>query len=68
MFTSGGVGPTHDDVTYEGIAKALKVKLEIHQELLNFYKKLLTGKTEVERLSIVPCPCDLIYVNSTGTH
>ncbi|KAI4491686.1 hypothetical protein M0804_003078 [Polistes exclamans] len=65
VFTSGGVGPTHDDVTYEGIVKALEIKLEVHQELLNFYKRLLSGKTELERLSIVPSPCELIYVNST---
>ncbi|KAK2588693.1 hypothetical protein KPH14_001586 [Odynerus spinipes] len=65
VFTSGGVGPTHDDVTYEGVAKALNVKLELHGELLQFYTQLLPGKPEIERLAIVPSTCELIYVNST---
>jgi len=34
LITSGGVGPTHDDITYEGIAQALGVGLAAHPILL----------------------------------
>lgn len=33
VFTSGGIGPTHDDVTYEGIAKAFNEKLVLNKDL-----------------------------------
>src|SRR3989441_10158411 len=32
VFTSGGVGPTHDDVTIEGVARALGVAGGPHPE------------------------------------
>lgn len=45
VFTSGGVGPTHDDITMAGIAKGFGVKLvtsaEIEDILKSKYRKLV---------------------------
>ncbi len=41
VFTTGGIGPTHDDITPESIAKAFGRKLildkEAHQALIKYY-------------------------------
>ncbi|MBN9602065.1 MAG: competence/damage-inducible protein A [Afipia felis] len=34
LIVSGGIGPTHDDLTAESVASVLDVPLEIHPEIL----------------------------------
>jgi molybdenum cofactor synthesis domain-containing protein len=38
VFTSGGVGPTHDDVTIEGIAKGFHAEVVQHPELARRFR------------------------------
>ena len=56
VFTTGGLGPTHDDVTIEAIAKAFNVPL-VQSEELN--KRLLQLKDKdriatLERMTFIP--------------
>lgn len=41
VITCGGIGPTHDDVTYEGIAQALGEKIAENAQMSKAMKKLI---------------------------
>lgn len=44
VFTSGGVGPTHDDITIEGVAIALDRKVVRHPQLEAKLRAYLNGR------------------------
>ncbi|XP_076450575.1 FAD synthase-like [Babylonia areolata] len=38
VITSGGVGPTHDDMTFEGVAKAFSLPISPHPQMVQLIK------------------------------
>ncbi len=55
VITTGGVGPTHDDVTFEGVARALGVPLVLHPSLAALLKTYgMTLDATTERMAKVP--------------
>ena len=44
VITAGGIGPTHDDLTYEGVALALKEPLIFNKELQNMVSSYSSQK------------------------
>ena len=57
VFTSGGVGPTHDDVTMEGIARGLGRPVIRHPDHRGAAARVLQGATSTTRASRWPrCP------------
>jgi len=70
VFTSGGVGPTHDDVTVAGIARAFDTPIIRHPELeatlRGFYGDAITDSHL--RLAEVPDGCELVYGQASTRH
>jgi molybdenum cofactor synthesis domain-containing protein len=70
LFTTGGIGPTHDDITVDAIAAALGVPVIVHPEaraVLERYYETRGGLTDARlRMARVPEGADLIPNRMSG--
>jgi molybdopterin-biosynthesis enzyme MoeA-like protein len=70
LFTTGGIGPTHDDITIDSIAAALGVPVVVHPEarrILEDYYAARGGLTDARlRMARVPEGADLIRNEESG--
>jgi molybdenum cofactor synthesis domain-containing protein len=69
VFTTGGIGPTHDDITAKSIARAFKVKYEFHKEAYEILEKYY-GKIKFndgrKKMAKMPKGSKLIYNPSSA--
>src|SRR5258708_18086856 len=57
VFTTGGIGPTHDDITAQSIAKAFGLKLVVNPEARERLERHYgVGKGSPGRLLMAPAP------------
>lgn len=56
VFTSGGVGPTHDDVTIEGVARAMAVPVIRHPDLVALLERYYRGAVTEAALRMAEIP------------
>jgi molybdenum cofactor synthesis domain-containing protein len=56
VFTSGGVGPTHDDVTIEGVARAMGVPVVRDPRLVALIARHAKGPLNEARLKMAEVP------------
>jgi molybdenum cofactor synthesis domain-containing protein len=70
LFTTGGIGPTHDDITVDAVAAALGLEVVVHPEarrILEEYYATRGGLTEARlRMARVPEGADLIENRMSG--
>src|ERR1044071_4174760 len=71
LFTTGGIGPTHDDITVDAIAQAFGVPVVVHPEaraiLEDYYRDRPGGLNEARlRMARVPEGAELIPNSSSG--
>jgi molybdenum cofactor synthesis domain-containing protein len=64
VFTSGGIGPTHDDLTIEGVAAAFGLPVEIDEKLAGMLRAVLGDNLTEGQLKMATVPAGASLIDS----
>jgi molybdenum cofactor synthesis domain-containing protein len=67
LFTTGGIGPTHDDITVDAIAAALDVPVVVHPEAEAILRTHYQGEVTPARLRMARVPEGASLIPNTVT-
>ena len=70
VLTTGGIGPTHDDITSDSIAAAFGVDNVVQQDIFDIINKYLTAKgieftPEAQRMAYAPEGAEILYTDES---
>ncbi|KAJ1894948.1 hypothetical protein GGI13_003161 [Coemansia sp. RSA 455] len=75
VFTSGGIGPTHDDITYDAVSRAFGSKLAYHEDTLARMRRIMKSRGSLTmpdpqgtaeqiamaRMALLPANAQVVY-------
>jgi molybdenum cofactor synthesis domain-containing protein len=64
VFTSGGIGPTHDDVTIQGIARAFDLAIVRHPELEGIIRHYFKDQVDESHLRMADVPDGTVLIRT----
>lgn len=68
VVTVGGIGPTHDDITFQAIAKSFNIDMELNSYMLDFFLQKPRNEQQmkaVQKMSTMPIGIEFIYLDDT---
>ena len=69
VFTTGGIGPTHDDITAESVSKAFNIEYGYHKEAFSILEKYYKPSEFSEgrkKMAMMPMTAKLILNPTSG--
>ena len=66
VFTTGGIGPTHDDITSEAVASALNIDFAVNRDILRRLQEYYSTQGQElndarRKMAYVPIGSELLY-------